>query len=69
MPIKTADEYNQQSQKVSSLIKGVINYFHFLSDIGCSGFDCSEASLKLIESWGLSLETIDKVRSDVEGCK
>ena len=69
MSIKTADEYNPQSQKVSSLIKGVINYFHFLSDIGCSGFDCSEASLKLIESWGLSLETIDKIRSDVEGCK
>jgi len=39
-------------KNVASLIGEVGNYFRFLAEAGCQGFDCSAQSLEILKSWG-----------------
>jgi len=39
-------------KNVASLIGEVGNYFRFLAEAGCPGFDCSAQSLEILKSWG-----------------
>jgi uracil-DNA glycosylase family 4 len=56
-----------------TLMEGVKNYLGFLSETGITGFDCSEKSLNIAESWGkkkaIYKETLENIRTDMGQCR
>lgn len=61
------------AKKLAISIEGIKNYLGFLSEIGVTGFDCSEKSLRIIQSWGekkpFHNETLEKIIKDMGECR
>ena len=61
------------AKQLSVLMEGVKNYLVFLSEIGVTGFDCSEKSLETITSWGKKKvflkETLENISTDLGQCR
>lgn len=59
--------------QLSVSIEGLKNYLGFLYEIGVTGFDCSEKSLGIMESWGKKgtffEETLEKIIEDMGECR
>ena len=69
MSAKSINENKIPPRKALNLIEGLTNYLHYLSDMGCTGFDCSKESLKLIESLSTTCQTLDEIESRIKNCK
>ncbi|MFC1829668.1 uracil-DNA glycosylase [Thermodesulfobacteriota bacterium] len=56
-----------------SAIEQVDKTLQFLSESGCRGFDCSQRSLEIIETWGRTPagypETLEDIRIDLGDCQ
>lgn len=55
------------------IIEEFKNYFNYISDMGCSGFNCSETHLAILSSWehapSGTNETLDDIRDDLGDCR
>ena len=60
-------------KRLLTLMEGVKNYLEFLSEIGTTGFDCSEKSLNIAASWGkekaFHKETLENIKTDMSECR
>jgi len=55
------------------IIEGFDNYLKYISDIGCSGFDCSDEYLDILKGWERNPsghhETLENIREDLGDCR
>jgi uracil-DNA glycosylase len=56
------------------LIEEAVNTMKYMKESGCSGFDCSDESLKIIEGWGkkrafVFYDDLEKIRGDLGDCR
>ncbi|MEA3415492.1 MAG: uracil-DNA glycosylase [Thermodesulfobacteriota bacterium] len=60
------------NRKLNIVVEEVKNYLRFLSETGCTGFDCEKKNLEAIESWGKDRafipETLEQIRADIGDC-
>jgi len=53
-------------------VEDVKNYLRFLAETGCTGFDCDNQSLDIIEGWGkgqaFKSETLEEIHADLGDC-
>ncbi len=68
MSAKLIDKKKIPPGKALNLIEGLTSYLHFLSDMGCTGFNCSKESLKIVESLSTNNETLDGIESEIKNC-
>jgi DNA polymerase len=61
------------SEKLAALVAESGNYFRFLEQMGCQGFDCSKDILETLEAWKrkdvFSVETLADIRTDLGDCR
>ncbi len=60
-------------ERFALLIEASGNFFRFLEQMGCKGFDCSDDILETLESWErgfeFSFETLEGIRADLGNCQ
>jgi len=58
---------------VAATVEEINNTLKHLAAKGCRGFECTDSSLKIIESWGrqpiVSPETLEAIRTDLGDCR
>jgi DNA polymerase len=59
--------------KIAATFEEISNTLKHLAANGCRGFECTDSSLKIIESWGrqpiVSPETLEAIRTDLGDCR
>jgi DNA polymerase len=71
---RPADKKNRiDSEKFAALVAESGNFFRFLEQMGCQGFDCSKDILDTLETWKrkdvFSVETLADIRTDLGDCR
>jgi DNA polymerase len=58
-------------ERFASLVEQSVDFIRFLEKMGCTGFDCSNDALSILDSWGKapSAETLEAVRIDLGDCR
>ncbi len=60
-------------RELNIVVEDVKNYLRFLTETGCTGFDCEKKSLETVESWGKDRafipETLEQIRADIGDCR
>ncbi len=60
-------------EKFVKIIEDIKNTLSFMNDCGCSGFECSEKSLKKMERWGkeksVMVEDLESIKDDLGNCQ
>lgn len=60
-------------ERFALLIEASGNYFRFLEQMGCQGFDCSKDIFETLEAWKrkdvFSVETLADIRTDLGDCR
>jgi uracil-DNA glycosylase len=73
MPQRPHKKNRIDSGSFAALVAASGDYFRFLEQMGCKGFDCSKDILDILESWeqGVkgSAETIEAVCADLGDCQ
>lgn len=64
---------NAEKENINSVLRQLDNTLRYMAASGCSGFDCSAASLEKIESWAHvtaeRTETLEMIRADLGECR
>lgn len=60
-------------KKIVETIEDIKNTLSFMNDCGCSGFECSEKSLRTMERWGkeksVMVEDLEDIKNDLGNCQ
>ena len=73
MPLRSQNRNNARMEDFAATVAQIENRLRRLAAIGCRGFDCSEAGLKTIKTWGRKItsapETLKVIRNDLGDCR
>ncbi len=73
MPLRSQHCNNARIADFAATVAEIENRLRHLAATGCRGFDCSETSLKTIDTWGRKItsgpETLKAIRNDLGDCR
>ena len=64
-----------KSENLKTVTQEIIHTLKYMADSGCSGFECSDQSLEIMQSWGKPRvrkpvkDSLEKIRTDIGDCK